>query len=234
MEGARYPGDSRLVCLIYLSYPLHSNLVGLNANLEVVTLQMHCQLKLRRSPCSVSFCFKAEIGDTSRAEIVFLSCVCLYLMLDCNGFEGLHQYRFSFIYPNLLLRWHFRPAARHFTDLSLKWSFLWFPEQSFVLEDFSDFFCVKFFRLLMKGKSSSRKSAFFSWWWPIAFTPTSAFLFASELGFTVSLKCSNFAVECDWNRILKPIKISGFFRNLEGFFRTKFWNISKSLNVANF
>ena len=140
MEGARYPGDSRLVCLIYLSYPLHSNLVGLNANLEVVTLQMHCQLKLRRAPCSVSFCFNPEIGATSWAEIVFLSCGCLYLMLDCNGFEGLHQYRFSFFYPNLLLWWHIRLSARDFTDSSLKWSFLWFPEQSFVLEEFSDFF----------------------------------------------------------------------------------------------
>ena len=166
--------------------------------------------------------------------ISFFSCGCLDLMLDCNGFEGLHQNRFSFISRNLLMWWHFRLAARHFTDSSLNWSFLWFPEQSFVLEEFSDFLCVKFFRLFMKGKSSSRKSAFSSWWLPIAFMPTSAFLFTSELGFTFSINCSSFAVKCDWNRILKTIRNLGFFGKLYGFFRTKTWNFSKTLHVANF
>ena len=70
MEGAKYPGDSRVACLIYLSYTLHSICVGLNANLAVVILQMHCQMKLRRSPCSVIPCFNPEIATTFWVEIV--------------------------------------------------------------------------------------------------------------------------------------------------------------------
>ena len=58
MEGAKYPGESWVACLIYLIYPLPSICVGLNANLAVVLLQMHCQTKLRRSPCSVFPLFK--------------------------------------------------------------------------------------------------------------------------------------------------------------------------------
>ena len=91
----------------------------------------------------------------------FFSCGCLDLMLDYNGFEGLHQYRFSFIYRSLLVWWNFRLAARHFTDSSLKWSFFYFPEQSLVLGEISDFFCVIIFRLFMEAKSSSWKSALF-------------------------------------------------------------------------
>ena len=71
MEGAKYPRDSRVACSIYLSYPLHSICVGLNANLAVVILQMHCQMKLRRSLCSVFPCFKPENANFFWAEKVF-------------------------------------------------------------------------------------------------------------------------------------------------------------------
>ena len=71
MEGAQYPGDSRVACLIYLSYPLHLVCVSLNANLAVAILQMHCQVKLRRSPCSVFPCFKPEVATSFWAEMVF-------------------------------------------------------------------------------------------------------------------------------------------------------------------
>ena len=190
MEGVKYPGDSRVACLVYLSYALHSICVGLNANLAVVILQMHCQMKLRTSPCSVFPCFNPEIATTFWVEIVFFSCGYLDLMLKCNGIEGLRQYRFSFIYRNLLVSWRFRLATRHFTDSSLKLYFFWFPEQGLVLEEFSDFLLRHIFRLFMKGKCSPQKSAFFSWWLPIAFTPTSAFVFTSEPGFTFSQNCS--------------------------------------------
>ena len=142
-------------------------------------------------------------------------------MLDCNGFEGLHQYRFSFIYRNLLVWWHSRLSAHQLHSLKSEVIFSLISWTEFGSCGILWFFCVMFFRLFMKAKSSSRKSAFFSWWCPIAFTPTSAFLFTSELEFTVSLKCSNFAVECDWNRILKQIKIWGFFPKLDGFFPNK-------------
>ena len=155
------------------------------------------------------FCCNPEIATTFWAVMVFFP-VGLDLLVDCNGFEGLHQNRFSFICRNLLMWWHFRLAARHFIDSSLKWSFRWFPEQSFVLEEFSDFFCVKFLRLFMKGKSSSRKSAFFYRWLPIAFTPTSAFVFTCERGFTFLLNWSTFAAACDPNRILKTTKFWNF------------------------
>ena len=71
IEGAKYPGDSRVACVIYLSYPLHSNCVGLNAKLAVFILQMHCQMKLRGSPCSVFSCCNPKISTTVSAEIVF-------------------------------------------------------------------------------------------------------------------------------------------------------------------
>ena len=71
MEGANHPEDSRVACLVYLSYTLHSICVGLNANLAVVILQMHCQMKLRTSPCSVFPCFNPEVATTFWVEIVF-------------------------------------------------------------------------------------------------------------------------------------------------------------------
>ena len=138
MEGAKYLGDSRVACLICLSYPLSLICVGLNANLAVVLLQMHCQMKLRRSPCSVFPCFKPEVATSFWAEIVFFLWTPRF-NVGLQNFEGLHQYRFSFLYRNLLVWWHFRLAACHFTDSSLKWSFSWFPEQTLVLEEVSDF-----------------------------------------------------------------------------------------------
>ena len=71
IEGAKYRGDSRVACVIYLSYPLHSNCVGLNAKLAVSILKMHCQMKLRGSPCSVFCCCNPKISTTVSAEIVF-------------------------------------------------------------------------------------------------------------------------------------------------------------------
>ena len=139
MEGAKYPRDSRMACLIYLSYPLHSICVGLNANLAVVILQMHCQMKLqgRRD----QFFFAATLRSQLLFELEkFFSCGCLDVMLDCNGLERLHQYRFSFIYRNLLASWPFRLAARHFTDSSLKWSFFDFPNRGWLLRKLLIFF----------------------------------------------------------------------------------------------
>ena len=71
MEGAKYPGDSRVACLVYLSYPLHSIFVGLNAKLAVVILEMHFQTELRRSPCSIFSRFNPEIATTFWAELIF-------------------------------------------------------------------------------------------------------------------------------------------------------------------
>ena len=100
MEGAKYPGESWVACLIYLSDPFPSICVGLNAKLAVVLLQMHCQTKLRRSPCSVFPFFKTWGRNFFLSWTNFFSCGHLDLVLDCNGFEGLHQYRFSFICRN--------------------------------------------------------------------------------------------------------------------------------------
>ena len=157
----------------------------------------------------------------------------LDLLVGCNGFEGLHQNRFSFICRNRLMWWHFQLAARHFTDSSLKWSFFDFLNRVWFFRFFL-FFFASYFWAFHERKIFLTKECVFFWWLPIAFTPTSAFLFKSELEFTVSLKCSNFAVECDWKRILKQIKIWGFFPKLDGFFRTKTWKFSKTLHVANF
>ena len=153
-------------------------------------------------------------------------------MLDCNGLESLHQYRFSFIYRNLLVSWPFRLAARHFTDSSLKWSFFWFPEQSLVLEETFDFFCVIFCRLFMKAKSSSRKSAFFL---------MIANCVQANIGISVhvwswiyfSLNFSTFAVECDWNRILETIKIWGFWK-IKWVFSNKILEIFKIATCGTF
>ena len=220
MEGKRYPGDCRVACLIYLSYPLHSICVGLNANVAVVILQTYCQMKLHRSPCSVTPCFNNDIATTFWAEIVFFLWVPWF---------------------NVRLQWFWRASSiPFFLHLSKSFSVMTFSpfssslhwlksEVIFSLISWTEFgssrnlwfFCVIFFRLFMKAKSSSRKGAFFSWWWPNAFTPTSTVPFTSELGPTVSLNCSNFAVGCDRNRILKTIKNWVFFGKLDGCFRTK-------------
>ena len=184
MEGAKYPGESWVACLIYLSDPLPSICVGLNANLAVVLLQMHCQMKLRRSPFSVFPFFKTWGRNFFLSWTNIFSCGRLDLVLDCNGFDGLHQYRFSFICRNPLVWWCFRLAARHFTESSLIWPFFDFLNRRWFLRKFLVFLCVIFFRLFMKGKSNYWKGAFFSWWLPIAFTPTSAFLSTCDRGFT--------------------------------------------------
>ena len=181
MEGAKYPGDSRVACLVDLSYPLHSICVGLNANVAVVILQTYCQMKLHRSPCSDTRCFNNDIATTFWAEIIFFLWV-PWFIVRLQWFWRASSTAFSFIYRNPLVWWHFRLVARHFTDSSLKWSFLisWTEFGSWGI---FWFFCVIFSRLFMKGKSSSRKSAFFSWWLPIAFTPTSSFLSTYDRGF---------------------------------------------------
>ena len=152
-------------------------------------------------------------------------------MLDCNGFEGLHQYSFSFICRNPLVWWYFRLAARHFIESSLIWPFLisW--------TDFGSwgsfwFFCVIFFRLFMKAKSSSRKSAFFL---------MIANCVQANIGISVhvwswiyfSLNFSTFAVECDWNRILETIKIWGFWK-IKWVFSNKILKIFKIATCGTF
>ena len=144
---------------------------------------MHCQMKLRGSPCSVFSCCNTKISTTFRAGKVFFSCGCLDIMLDCNGLESLHQYRFSFIYRNLLVSWPFRLAARHFTDSSLKWSFVDFPNRVWFLRKLLIFFASYSVGYLWKQNLPLEKVRF-SWWLPIAFKPTSAFLVTSERGFT--------------------------------------------------
>ena len=189
MEGAKYPGDSRVACLIYLSYTLHSICVGLNANLAVVILQMHCQTELRRSPCSVSSCFNPEIATNFGAEKVFFPVVPWF------NVRLQRLWRASSIPFFLHLSKSYSVMTFSTWRSSLHWlnsevTFFWFPEKSLVLEEFSDFFCVIFIRLFVKAESSSRKSAVFSWWLLIAIMPTSAFVFTSKRGFTFSLNCS--------------------------------------------
>ena len=160
IEYAKYPGDSQVACLVYLNYPLHTICVGLNSKLAVFILQMHCQMKLRGSPCSVFSCCNPKISTTVSWDS-FFSCGCLVLMLDCNGFEGLHQYRFSFLYRNPLVQRHLRPAARHFTESSLTWSFLWFLEQSLVLEEILEFYASYYLGYLWKQSLPLERVRFF-------------------------------------------------------------------------
>ena len=189
MEGANYPGGSRVAFLICLSYPLHSICVGLIAILVVLILQMHCQTELRWLPCSVSSCFNPEIATTFGTEKFF------FLWVPWFNVRLQRVWRASSI-P------HFLPFSKSFSvmtfstcSLSLDWLK---SERNFFLTSWTEFgswgifwfFCVIFFRLFLKGKSSSRRSAFFSWWLPIAFMPTLAFLFTSEPGFTFSQNCS--------------------------------------------
>ena len=83
------------------------------------------------------------------------------------------------------------------------------------------FFLRHIFRLFMKGKSSSRKSTFFSWRLPIAFAPTLAFLFTFELGFTFSLNCSNLPKNAIGTDFSKRSEIGAFLENYMGFFEQK-------------
>ena len=145
-------------------------------------------------------------------------------MLDYNGFEGLHQYRFSFIYRSLLVWWNFRLAARHFTDSSLKWSFFYFPEQSLVLGEISDFFCVIIFRLFMEAKSSSWKSALF--------LPIIANCVHANIGICVHVwtwiyfftKLKHFCCRMRLEQNSQDEQTLEFcFGNLDGFFWTKSW-----------
>ena len=79
------------------------------------------------------------------------------------------------------------------------------------------------------------KGCVFSWWLPIAFTATSAFLFTFERGFIFSLNFSTFAVESDWNKILKAITVFEILlEKCMGFSNKKTWNFPKSLDVAIF
>ena len=182
IEGAKYPGDSRVACVIYLSYPLHSNCVGLNAKLAVFILQMHCQMKLRGSPCSVFSCCNPKISTTVSAEIVFFLWV-PWFIVRLQRF-----WRASSIPLFLHLSKSFSVMTFSNCNSSLHWLkpeviFSWVSERSLVLDDFSVFW-RHVFGLFLKENSSSRKSAFFYWWLAVAFTPTLAFLFTSELGFT--------------------------------------------------
>ena len=128
----------------------------------VVILQMHSQMKLRRSPCLVFFCCNPEIATNFWAVMDFFSCGCLYLLLDCNCFEWLHRCRFSFIYRSLLLWWPFRLSARHFTDSSLKWSFFTFPNKVWCSGKFLIFFAAYFLRYLWKQNLSHEWVRFFT------------------------------------------------------------------------
>ena len=121
---------------------------------------MHCQTELRSSPCSVSSCFSPEIATTFGTE-KFFSCGCLDLMLDYNGFEGLHLYRFSFICRNFLMWWHFRLAARHFTNSILKWSFSDFLNRVWFLRIFLIFFASYSLGYLWKQNLPHERVRFF-------------------------------------------------------------------------
>ena len=143
MEGAKYPGDSRVDCLIYLSYTLPSICVGLNAKLAVFILQMHCQMKLRGSPSSVFSCCNPKISTTVSAEIVFFLWV-PWFIVRLQRF-----WRASSIPLFLHLSESFRVMTFSTCSSSFHWLkseriFFWLPEQSFVLAEFFDFFAPYF------------------------------------------------------------------------------------------
>ena len=150
---------------------------------------MHCQTELRWLPCSVSSCFNPEIATTFGTEKFF------FLWVPWFNVRLQRVWRASSIPFFLHLSKFFNLMTFSTCSSSLHWLnfeviFFWFPEQSLVLEEFSDFFYVMFIRLFVKAESSSRKSAVFSWWLPNAIMPTSAFVFTSKRGFTFSLNCS--------------------------------------------
>ena len=62
--------------------------------------------------------------------------------------------------------------------------------------------------------------AFFTRYLPIGFTPTSAFLFTSELEIIFLPNFSKFAVECDWkSKNYQKVQNLGFLGKTDGFFR---------------
>ena len=205
----KYPRDSRVACSIYLSYPLHSFCVGLNANLAVVLLQMHCQMKLRGSPCSVFSCCNTEISTTFRAgkNFFFLWLPWYNVRLQRFGKASTIPFFLHLSKPFSVMTFLTCSSSLHW--LKSEVIFFWFPEQRLVLEETFDFFASYSVGYLWKQNIPLEKVRF-SWCLPFAFKPTSAFLVTSERGFTFSLNCNTFAVECDWNRILKTIKIWGF------------------------
>ena len=161
MEGAKYPGESRVACLICLSYPLHSICVGLNAILAVVILQMHCQMKLRRSPCLVFPCFNPEIATIFWVEIAFFLWV-PWFIVRLQRF-----WRASSIPLFLHLSKSFRVMTFSTCSLSLYWLkseriFFWLPEQSFVFAEFFDFFASYFLGYFWKENLPHEGVRFFS------------------------------------------------------------------------
>ena len=161
MEGAKYPGDSRVDCLIYLSYTLHSICVGLNAKLAVFILQMHCHMKLRGSPCSVFSCCNPKISTNVSAEIVFFLWV-PWFIVRLQRF-----WRASSIPLFLHLSKSFRVMTFSTCSLSLYWLkseriFFWLPEQSFVFAEFFDFFASYFLGYFWKEKLPHEGVRFFS------------------------------------------------------------------------
>ena len=160
IEGAKYSGDSRVACLIYLSYPLHSICVGLNANLAVVILQMHCQTELRWLPCSVSSCFNPEIATTFGTENFF------FLWVPWFNVRLQRVWRASSIPFFLHLSKSFNVMTFSTCSLSLhllksERIFFWLPEQSFVLAEFFDFFASYFLGYFWKGNLPHEGVRFF-------------------------------------------------------------------------
>ena len=91
------------------------------------------------------------------------------------------------------------------------------------------------FNILRHIKNTEAKSSsqmhytwrFFTRCLPIAFTPTSAFLFMSERENTFSANCSKYAVDCDWNRKnSQNVQILGFFQKNRWAFSKRILNIS--------
>ena len=76
---------------------------------------------------------------------------------------------------------------------------------------------------------------FFTRCLPIAFTPTSAFLFTSECEIIFSPNCRKFAVEWDWNRKnFQSVQNLVFFCKKDGFFRKKILKLFKIATCGNF
>ena len=160
MEGAKYPGDSRVACLIYLSYPLSSICVGLNANLAVVLLQMHCQMKLRRSPCSVFPCFKPEFATSFWAEIVFFLWVPRFNVRLQRFWRSL-SIPFFFHLSKPFSVMIFSTCSSSFHWIKSDMAFFWFPEQTLVLEEVSGFFASYCLGYLWKQNLPLERVRFF-------------------------------------------------------------------------
>ena len=160
MQGAKYPGDSRVACLIYLSYPLHSICVGLNANLAVDILQLHCQTELRSSPCSVSSCFNPEIATTFGAEKFFFLWV-PWFNVRLQRFWRASSIPFFLHLSKSLSVMTFSTCRSSLHWLKSEVIFFWFPEQSLVLEEFSDFFASYSLGYLWKQNLPHERVRFF-------------------------------------------------------------------------